>query len=292
MMVQEAERQGQRIGIGAVEAGAAEHRVDAVVPDIGPDAVPEQLDGLLGAVGLQHAGAAEFEEARARMARQQRREVEFALRYRSRPAGRGCILAHQPIGAHDLRRDAAEASARRMVDDQQMVAGPVEAVGIAPEHARDRVGPGRHFLVEYPVAQALGPPDLGGSARQPHLERAAAAQRAGQRLLGSRRRPFAGGRRPRSAGRADATERDDRQAIRFAGCRRPRKTSNAMTPLFPVPSILAIGNTGATRSDRLATELRQAGDDALDAVIRRSARSRRGHRRASIQRAGRRVRGA
>ena len=59
----------------------------------------------------------------------------------------------------------------------------VETVGVAAEHARDDAGLGRHFLIENPVAQALRPPDLARTARQPHLERAAATERAGQRLL-------------------------------------------------------------------------------------------------------------
>ncbi len=182
VMVQEGQRQSELGGIDAVEAGAAEHRVDAMMPDIGPDAVPEQFDGLLVAIGRQHAGAAKLKEAQSAMPGDHRRQIELALGVEAAEPRRR-ILAHQPVGADDARLDAAEAPARRMVDDQQMVASLVETVGIAAEHARDDAGLRRHFLIEHPVAQALGPPDLARTARQPHFERAAATERAAQRLL-------------------------------------------------------------------------------------------------------------
>ena len=68
LMVQEGERQRRAVGVGAFEAGAADHHVDAVHQHIGPDAVPEQLDRALVAVGLQDAGAAELEKAQIRLA--------------------------------------------------------------------------------------------------------------------------------------------------------------------------------------------------------------------------------
>ena len=70
-----------RGGIGAFEAGAAEHHVEPVKADIVPDALPQQLDDRLGAIGLEHAGAAELEELQVRLGGDQ------AARYRIRP---GC----------------------------------------------------------------------------------------------------------------------------------------------------------------------------------------------------------
>ena len=77
-MMQKRQRQRERIRIGAVEARAADHHVDTVPPHIAPDAVPQQLDGALVAIGRQHAGAAELEEVRSAMAREQAADVEFA----------------------------------------------------------------------------------------------------------------------------------------------------------------------------------------------------------------------
>ena len=53
----------QRVRIGAVQAGAAEHQVDLVVEHIGGDAAPQQLHGDAAAIGGIDAGAAEFEDA-------------------------------------------------------------------------------------------------------------------------------------------------------------------------------------------------------------------------------------
>src|SRR6185503_12074937 len=50
MMMQEAQRHCVRIRIGAFEAGAADHYIDAVLADISPKAVPEKLDGALVAI--------------------------------------------------------------------------------------------------------------------------------------------------------------------------------------------------------------------------------------------------
>ena len=47
MVVQKGERQREAARIGALQAGAADHHVDAVVQHIGADAVPEQLDRRL-----------------------------------------------------------------------------------------------------------------------------------------------------------------------------------------------------------------------------------------------------
>ena len=181
LMMQEAQRQGERLGIRAVEGGAAEHGVDPVVADIGPDAGPEEIDRPLRPVGLEHAGAAELQETLAGMPRQQGSEIEFALRIEAAEPVGGA-LAHQAIGPDDLGLDAAEAAPGLVVDHQQMVASLVEPVRIAAEHPRDDIGFRRHFLIEHAVTQALRPPDLARAPRQPHLERAVPAERARQRL--------------------------------------------------------------------------------------------------------------
>jgi hypothetical protein len=49
-----------------------------MLADIGPDAVPEQLDSAFGAIRLEDAGAAELEEGAVAMARDQPVEREFA----------------------------------------------------------------------------------------------------------------------------------------------------------------------------------------------------------------------
>ena len=91
-VMQEGERAGQRLGPGAFQAGAAEHHIYAVAADIGPDAVPEQFHRTLGAVGLEHAGTAEFEKPASGMAGQQRGDVELARRVEPAMA-RGDLMA-------------------------------------------------------------------------------------------------------------------------------------------------------------------------------------------------------
>jgi hypothetical protein len=54
-VMQERQRHGMVVGIVPLEAGTADHHVDPVFADIGPQAVPEQLDGALVAVRFEHA---------------------------------------------------------------------------------------------------------------------------------------------------------------------------------------------------------------------------------------------
>ena len=62
MVIEIGERHRQRLGIGAGQAGAAEHQLDVVVEDIGGDAAPQQLhDRPLAIAGID-AGAAELED--------------------------------------------------------------------------------------------------------------------------------------------------------------------------------------------------------------------------------------
>ena len=63
VMVEIAQRRGMRRGVGAREAGAADHDVGAMLAHIGPHALPQQLERALVAIGLEHAGAAKLHEA-------------------------------------------------------------------------------------------------------------------------------------------------------------------------------------------------------------------------------------
>ena len=85
------------------------------------------LDGALGAIFRQHAGAAELEEALAGMARDQLGQFEFVLGIEA--AGlRGPLLAQQPVGADD---PAVVGAGKRCVEHEKMVADRVEPVGVA-----------------------------------------------------------------------------------------------------------------------------------------------------------------
>ena len=175
VLLQEAQRQGERVGIGARQRGAAEHHVDPVGQNVGPDPLPEQFDGPLAAIFLDDAGAPEFQEALALVAGEHRRDVEFLGRVEA--AGeRRHLLAHQPVGADDA---TVERAAAAMVDDQEMVAIAVEAVAVAPGHALQLRGLGAHLLVEDAVAQFLRRLHLGRVAGEPHLQIADSPERGG-----------------------------------------------------------------------------------------------------------------
>ena len=125
IVMQEAQRHGVLVGIGAGEAGAADHHVDLVLAHVGPQAVPQQLDGPLVAIRLEHAGAAELHEA---MVAAWRRS---AARCRIRSACRSRACARRRPGAARGRsrppccgadRPTLRSPAPRLVDDEQMVA--------------------------------------------------------------------------------------------------------------------------------------------------------------------------
>ena len=101
VVMQEAQRHGVLVGIGAREAGAADHHVDLVLAHVRPQPVPEKLDRPLVAVRLEHAGAAELHEAIARLGRDQRRDVVFARAVEAERA-LGDFLTQHAIGADDL----------------------------------------------------------------------------------------------------------------------------------------------------------------------------------------------
>src|SRR5579885_826567 len=97
-MMQKRKGKRQAIRIGALETRTADHRVDLVAHDIGPDAVPEELDRALVAVGGKHAGAAEFEKFERIVPLQELADIEFAFRVETAPSFRDA-LAQESIGA-------------------------------------------------------------------------------------------------------------------------------------------------------------------------------------------------
>jgi hypothetical protein len=106
-------------GVDARQARAAEHRVDAVAQGVSPNAAPEGLDGALVAVTLGDAGAAQLQEPQARVARDERVDVEFCGAVEAEAPLRD-LLAQHTVGADDRR------SGRLAVDDDDMVADGVE----------------------------------------------------------------------------------------------------------------------------------------------------------------------
>ncbi len=170
--MQERKRQREGVGIGAFEAGAADHHVEPVLQHIGPDAVPQQLDRALVAIGRQHAGAAELQEFQAGVACDQGGDVEFA----------GAVEAAVPL-RHVLTQQAVSADHRRLarrarrgvVDDEQMIAHRIERVDVAARQHRGRVRRRRHLAVEDLEAQPLRAPHVGRGPRETHLERAEAS---------------------------------------------------------------------------------------------------------------------
>ena len=183
--MQERQRHRQLLGVGAVEAGAAEHDVGAVLPQIARDAVPQQLDRALVAVGRQHAGTAELEELQIAVARDQSADVEFA-----RAVEVAILLRHglpqQPIGADHRRAVGVLAVARGMIEHQEVIADRVIGIDVAAREQPARIGDGGTLLVENAIAQFLRLPHLGGGLRQPHLQRAEPAQALGRAMRARR----------------------------------------------------------------------------------------------------------
>ena len=192
VMVQERQRQRQPVGVGALEAGAADHDVEPVLADIGPDPVPQQFDGAPGAIARQHAGAAEFEKAQIRMTIDQAGYVELVLAVESVMPFRH-VLAQQAVGA-DHRLPAADRGPGGVIDHHQVVADLVEGILVAARQQRGGVGDRGAVLVEHAIAQLLGALHLALALGQPHLQRADPPQRGG-RVRQPDRRAGAGQRR-------------------------------------------------------------------------------------------------
>ncbi len=175
-MMQERQRQRKAARIGAVEAGAADHHVEIVPAHIAPDAVPQQFDRALVAIGRQHAGAAELQEFQMAMARHQVVDAKFARGIEAAMRRRD-LLALQPIGT-DHGRSVRVAGG--VIDHQQMFADRIETVGVAAQQPRGEGRGRRTVLEEDAVAQALRAPDFGRARRRAAL-RASRAGRAARR---------------------------------------------------------------------------------------------------------------
>src|SRR5580704_13975069 len=155
-MMQERERQGEAIRIGAVEAGAADHHVEAVLQHVAPDAMPKQLHRAFVAVGRQHAGSAELEEAELGMPSDEVINRELAGGVEP-TMSQSDVLAQEPVGADDRGSMAEPLGPMRVVDHKQMVADPIEGIDVAACEEDLRVGDGRALLIEYPVTKLLRP---------------------------------------------------------------------------------------------------------------------------------------
>lgn len=118
--------------IRPLKAGASKHNANAMGPDIIPDALPQQFNHWLGAVGGEHAGAAELKKLQVRVARHQRGYVEFTLGVETVVCF-GHVLAQQAIGADQraaAHRDSAFGWCCARADDQEVVADCIEFIGV------------------------------------------------------------------------------------------------------------------------------------------------------------------
>ncbi len=168
--------------IRALEACTAKHGVDAVVADIGPDAMPKQLNRALIPIGRKHAGAAKLKKAQARIGRNQRGNVKLALRVESAMTC-GHILPQQSIGANDLRPALAARIQGRIVDDEKVITYRIEPVRIGAQQNMAHARACRHLLIKHLEAQALRAPQIKRAPRQPDLEITAPAKHSRQAIL-------------------------------------------------------------------------------------------------------------
>ena len=104
--MQEAQCQGERKRIDSRQAGAANEHVDTMMFRIRPKAAPQKLDDALRSILRMDARAAEFQEALARMAGQQGRDIEFGFAVKALVACRD-IAAKKAIDPNDFRFLAA-----------------------------------------------------------------------------------------------------------------------------------------------------------------------------------------
>ena len=176
VVVEEAQGDGVRARVGALEAGAADHHIDAVLAHVRPHALPEQLERALVAVGLEHAGAAKLHEAVVAALRlDQRQDVVFALRIKTVIEVSHLLAQHAISADHARPPPAAAVIGVAMIDHEQMVEYGIEVILVAARQHGERVGHRRHLFVEHFVAEALRLPDLTLLAREPDFERADAA---------------------------------------------------------------------------------------------------------------------
>ena len=113
------------------------------------------------------------------MARDQRVELELVAGIEA-AGDRGAFLPQQAIGADDL---VGLGAGNRRVEDQQMVASLVEAVGIALLERMQQLALGAELLIEYAEPDLLRGGDLGGVARQTDFQRSDPAERAARCMI-------------------------------------------------------------------------------------------------------------
>src|ERR1700677_1434669 len=116
-MMQKAQGECQSERTGARQAGTAEHHIDVVVLDVGPETAPQKLDHPLRTIFRMNAGAAEFQKSLARVTGEQRRDIELALAVEAAMFRRD-LAAQQPVGADNLWLHPAEGIAGGEIDDQ------------------------------------------------------------------------------------------------------------------------------------------------------------------------------
>ena len=87
------------------------------------------------------------------------------------------LLAEEPIGADDARQAEARAAARRVVDDEEMVADAGRSDRRRAVCAVCGSRRPRHLLVEDAVAERLRAPHLGGGGGEPHFQVAESPER-------------------------------------------------------------------------------------------------------------------
>jgi len=137
--------------------------------------VPQELDRALVAVLGQHAGAAEFDELQIAVPFDQPANVEFAGGVEAAIV-LGERLTQQTIGADHGRPALRAAVAALMIDDEKVIANGVVSIDVAAGDEARRVRHRRALLEEHAVAQLLRLTHFRRGLRQPHLERADAAE--------------------------------------------------------------------------------------------------------------------
>lgn len=174
-MGKEAEGNRMVLWVGAFKAGASDHHMKIISADVVPDALPQKLDHWLGAIGLQHAGAAKLEKAQARMRRDDGRYVEFCLRIE---AGIGLchFLPEQAVGSDQFpifQHDGIGARVAAPANNDEMIANTIKAILILPALGRLRAGPGGEFFVEHKKSKLLAGFDFSVALRLPQNQVAA-----------------------------------------------------------------------------------------------------------------------
>ena len=82
------------------------------------------------------------------------------------------VMAQEPVGADHLAvLDIGVAGLFAvLIDDQQVVADGVKAITVEPRDLSQEIGSGAEFIIENPIAQALGREQIGCVRSQPELQ--------------------------------------------------------------------------------------------------------------------------